>query len=169
MRGSIDFGWNFGLGLSFFFLFSIPAPVWFRRDFDLCEDFYDYFYGYLFSTCGDDDDNKPPLSPDFDMFFPIGLDPPLGFFSFALSDPTISTLDGHLSHHKNTRIVPFIVDLEGGSAGQDSSMHMRKKKKAKGWDGGSCVVLRCVATVICMYIEFLGALNLPMKSSLHFT
>ena len=103
------------------------------------------------------------------MFLPIGLDPPLGFFSFALSDPTISTLDGHLSHHKNTRIVPFIVDLEGGSAGQDSSMHMRKKKKAKGWDGGSCVVLRCVATVICMYIEFLGALNLPMKSSLHFT
>jgi hypothetical protein len=48
-------------------------------------------------------------------------------------------------------------------------MHMRKKKKAKDWLGWRFLCCPALPRGCCMYIEFLGALALPMKSSLHFT
>lgn len=97
---------------------------------------------------------------DFDMFLPTGFDPHSDLFSCCSIRSTILTLDKHLFHYHKQKYVysSIIVDSYGGSAGRTAFICMggKRKNEVVGWGGcqcrfgGSCVVLHCLVTVVCI-------------------
>ena len=134
-----------------FFCASFP-PLWIRRDLDLLPMiFYDYFYGYLFSACGGGGD-KRPLSLGFVIYFFL-----LAWTAqYALLDPTITTLDGHLITQNYTKI-PRIYCLSCRLRRwlpQDSKLytHTGKKKGKTRRFRMEVLVLSCAASWV-LYVQ----------------